>query len=158
MKSRGTITAVGVTLTVLAGIPLCILLLMIAALLASANDTYFTKFGAVGAFIEYNEFSCSKKFPLHVRFENKSVGTVSNIGFALSARYQDRSTNLVKSTTSIADAYRGDGYSAGWSSDRIVESFDDVGMCYQLPQLYDSSAIPKELIWEIKVTYVNFLK
>lgn len=123
-----------------------------------AGDTYVTGFGVISGNIEYNTSACKEEYPLLVTFSNRTVRTVGEISFALYAHYQDRSTNLIISnkTARIIDAYRGDGFSSGWNTDRIIDRFDEVGMCYSLPQLSDSNTHPEKLVWEIKIIDIKF--
>lgn len=150
------IVALGERMRIIEMRKLTIMLIISIAFLASfsqtsfAGDTYTTGFGFVSGNIQYDKHgSCKKEYPLHVQFNNRSVRTVAKITFSVLARYPDRSTNLIN------DASKWDDWSSHWTSDRIIERFDEVGMCFRLPTLSEN-ANPEQLVWEIKITNVGW--
>ncbi len=151
--------------------------------MAFADDTFYSKYGAVVGTISYDTYSvsCSKEFPLNIKFSNKSLGVVAGISFSLWAHYPDRSTNLItyrkpiyKTEQEKTDdwVYRGivdDGkpkgydyvphgnsWHSGWKSDSIINPLAESGMCYKLPMLSGQDIQPEKLIWKLKINNVSW--
>lgn len=118
-----------------------------------AGDTYTTGFGIISGDIEYNTSVCKEEYPLYVRFYNRSVRTVGGINFALLARHQSRSTNLI--TSGYWTTKNGYRKNTGWYSDKIINRFEEASMCFKLPTLSENTN-PGQLVWEIEITNVNW--